>query len=399
MPVPSAAFPDMPDRAASGGLTSMIEDLDVDIDMLTPGAPTAQHERPHSPQTADASPKMDVFGRSIARLSLADEIGHHFPEAVWSSFTAAAGPQQDLVPSPRGSPRASKRVRGLPGPLPGAPPLGSGSGSPLLDFDQLWATTTGAAVTGGPGQFDLLGAQAGGPGSAGAIPMASSPAPPNEIGSAPEEGTSGWIVPYNPAVLAGVAAAPSTASSAGATIDPYGPVYDPEGVATAELGALELEWKGPTGAAEFESWEQEAKRAAAMNPPTSIKTITDEQLAYTDLEVLMRLMRKARYTPAQIAATKKLRRKCKNRLSAKGSASKRRVQMSSIAAVNKRLVQCVSGLSSKNDQLEASNARLQAEVQAARDEASRADAEKARFQAEVDRLTELVARLASGATT
>lgn len=252
--------------------------------------------------------------------------------------------------------------------------------SPLLDFDQLWATNP-AAVSGAPGQFDIHDA---------AVPAVPGPHP---------EAAAGWIVPYNPEVAGGHAAghSGSAPSAAGATIDPYsgGPEIKLE-QADIKLEQLELGWKGPTGAAEFETWELEARRAAALKPPTSIKGITDEQLAYTELDVLMQLMRKARYTPAEIAATKKLRRKCKNRLSAKGSASKRRVAMSSIAAVNKRLVQCVSGLSSKNDQLEASNARLQAEVAAARDEASRADAEKARFQAEVDRLTQLVSQLANG---
>lgn len=146
----------------------------------------------------------------------------------------------------------------------------------------------------------------------------------------------------------------------GATINPLDP--------TIKMCTGDLDWVGPTGAFEFKDWEQEARAMVAKSPPKTMKNISDEQLAFADLRLLMNLMNKEKYTSAQIEGTKKLRRKCKNRLSAKGSASKRRVQMSSIAAVNNQLLQCVLALKNQNTDLHESNIQLQRHASAASEE-------------------------------
>lgn len=153
----------------------------------------------------------------------------------------------------------------------------------------------------------------------------------------------------------------------------------------------EIDQKPAVGALEFSSWEQkEEADHKNIKPPDSIEDITDMQLAYIDLKVLMELMHKANYTEQQVIATKARRRKIKNRHSAKGSANKRRVQMTSISNVNKQLVQVVTGLKQKNDKLQGDNLQLQQDAVRAQQEAAKATEERKRYEAEVNRLTELV---------
>eukprot|EP00040_Diaphanoeca_grandis_P012676 m.64265 g.64265 ORF g.64265 m.64265 type:complete len:167 (+) comp23404_c1_seq1:93-593(+) len=143
-------------------------------------------------------------------------------------------------------------------------------------------------------------------------------------------------------------------------------------------------------AIEYSSWDQKEDQNQKVEPPDSIHSITDMQLAYIDLKVLMDLMQKAKYTDKQIQETKARRRKIKNRNSAKGSANKRRVQMNSISNVNKKLVQVVTGLKQQNNKLQGDNAHLQEAAERAQQEAIRATHERQRYEAEVQRLTDLV---------
>lgn len=101
-------------------------------------------------------------------------------------------------------------------------------------------------------------------------------------------------------------------------------------------------------------------KEAHTNPPTDMASITDEQLGYIDIRLLIDLMHKAGYTEVQIQDTKTRRRKIKKRISAEGSASKRRAELDLVTNANKRLAQLVH----QNSQLHASNHLQRADIAA-----------------------------------
>eukprot|EP00038_Savillea_parva_P007355 m.169526 g.169526 ORF g.169526 m.169526 type:complete len:518 (-) comp13113_c0_seq1:294-1847(-) len=146
-------------------------------------------------------------------------------------------------------------------------------------------------------------------------------------------------------------------------------------------------------ALEFSGWDAQQREKVRKNPPKSMKTITDLELAYVDLKDLNTLMDKAGYTEEQKRQTKIRRRKVKNRNSAKGSATKKRTQYHSIAQTNKQLLDVVTELQNRNTQLASANNELLQQTEQARQIAEQALKEKERFQREIDRLTRLLGNM------
>lgn len=177
------------------------------------------------------------------------------------------------------------------------------------------------------------------------------------------------------------------------TIVPYNPAVAAKQKPPETLSDL-LEWVGlPANELEYSTWSDREPKQTNFVPPENVRDITDEQLGIIDLKLLVKLMEKAGYTEDEMQATKTRRRKIKNRNSAKGSANKRRVQMNSIATVNDKLIQVVSGLKSQNDKLQNTNKELIQQMAIAQHEAEKAREERERYQAEINRLADLVKAL------
>lgn len=143
-------------------------------------------------------------------------------------------------------------------------------------------------------------------------------------------------------------------------------------------------------AIEFSSWGQRERERVRISPPDSIDKLTDFELAYIDLQDLMRLMEKAGYSEEDIKRTKIKRRKLKNRNSARGSATKKRSQFNSIASTNKQLSDLVTDLKNRNSTLLNVNQQLQRQTEQARRMAQEAVRERIAYQQEVQRLTKML---------
>jgi hypothetical protein len=148
-------------------------------------------------------------------------------------------------------------------------------------------------------------------------------------------------------------------------------------------------------ALEYPGWDNAQREKIRLNPPQSMKTITDFELAYVDLKQLNALMDKDGYTEEQKKQAKLRRRKVKNRTSAKGSATKKRTQYNSIAQTNKQLLTVVSELQNRNTKLTSANSELQQRTEEAQQLAAVALHEKEVFQHEIDRLTSLLSQMQS----
>lgn len=148
-------------------------------------------------------------------------------------------------------------------------------------------------------------------------------------------------------------------------------------------------------ALEYSQWDAAQREQIRKNPPRSMKTITDFELAYVDLKDLNELMDREGYTEEQKRQAKLRRRKVKNRNSAKGSATKKRTQFNSIAQTNKQLLDVVSELQNRNTKLATANNELQQQTEEARQVAAAALQEKEAFQREIERLTARLSEMQS----
>jgi len=201
----------------------------------------------------------------------------------------------------------------------------------------------------------------------------------------------------------GRATATPAAAEASSAIMPYNPATAPRvkrEAAEDDFGVPALEYagdadgeSGAVGSGASDGWDLQQREKINLNPPKSMSTITDLELAYVDLKHLNTLMDKAGYSEEQKKQAKVRRRKVKNRHSAKGSATKKRTQYNSIAQTNKRLVDFVTELQSRNTRLASHNQELLEQTEEARRVAEEAVQEKEAFQREIDRLTALLGQM------
>eukprot|EP00037_Helgoeca_nana_P021240 m.213773 g.213773 ORF g.213773 m.213773 type:complete len:542 (-) comp25567_c0_seq1:516-2141(-) len=183
-------------------------------------------------------------------------------------------------------------------------------------------------------------------------------------------------------------------SGSGSELVPY--PYDAGGNASAFTVKHEMtDDDFDVQALEYPGWDNAQREKIRLNPPQSMKTITDFELAYVDLKQLNALMDKDGYTEEQKKQAKLRRRKVKNRTSAKGSATKKRTQYNSIAQTNKQLLTVVSELQNRNTKLTSANSELQQRTEEAQQLAAVALHEKEVFQHEIDRLTSLLSQMQS----
>lgn len=162
-----------------------------------------------------------------------------------------------------------------------------------------------------------------------------------------------------------------------------------------------VHYQGPTGpgsiglapvktermALEYSSW---ADKESSTKVPERFADVSDDLLATIDRAALDKLMAKEKFSEAKQKEIKVLRRKLKNRRSAKAAVGKKKKQAQSLTTSNSQLALTVGQLQTQNVNLTQRVAQLEQTVVTARQVVQRKDAERESYMAEIARLSALV---------
>jgi len=145
----------------------------------------------------------------------------------------------------------------------------------------------------------------------------------------------------------------------------------------------------PTIAAAVES-ENSAMPTFSGPLPTKFSELCEEQIAIISFKDLTKIMAKSKMSEKQIHAAKKLRRRVKNRLSARVCINRNRSKVSTTTSINGVLSNRIGHLQRQNDTLLAQHIQLQERVIGLQKSEAQAIQEKVYHESEVERLQKLL---------
>jgi hypothetical protein len=130
--------------------------------------------------------------------------------------------------------------------------------------------------------------------------------------------------------------------------------------------------------------------------PDSFWDLEEEMIALISYKDLAKLMVKSKLTDKQVSDAKKLRRRVKNRQSARVCTTRKRVQCHKTESTNDQLHDQISMLTMQNQMLTTNFATLDQQVTALRKSETEAVREKLAMQAEVQRMQTLLEQALQG---